>query len=232
LVDGGPDPVLLTSRLGQVLPFWQRRIDLVVATHADQDHLAGLVPVIERYRVPLVLEPPRMDDCSLAAHWRTVLVDSHTEVVQASRGMQIRFGKGLRLDVLHPRAEVVDDVAFDDNENSLVLRVVMGHRTMLLTADIGEQGEGDLLASGVPVRAELLKVAHHGAASSSSAAFLAAVDPQIAVISMEADSRFGHPSEEVLARLSAADCRVFRTDQDGTIEFITDGQRCWVKLHR
>jgi len=232
LVDGGPDPILLTSSLGPALPFWQRRIDLVVATHVDQDHLAGLVPVIERYRVPLALEPPRMDDCPLSARWHAVLAEAHTEVVQASRGMQIKLGKGLRLDVLHPRADVIDDTAFDDNENSLVLRVVMGHRTMLLTADIGEQGEGDLLASGLPVCADLLKVAHHGAASSSSAAFLAAVDPQIAVISMEADSRFGHPSEEVLARLSAADCRVFRTDRDGTIEFITDGQRCWVKLHR
>jgi len=86
LVDGGPDPVLLTSRLGPAPPFWQRRIDLVVATHADQDHLAGLVPVIERYRVPLALEPPRMDDCPLSARWHAVLAEAHTEVVQASRG--------------------------------------------------------------------------------------------------------------------------------------------------
>ena len=232
LVDGGPDPLTLTSRLGQILPFWQRRIDLVVATHADQDHLAGLIPIIERYRVAHVLESPTMDDDSaLSAHWHEQLAIAGIRCLPATRGTQVTLGKDLLLEVMHPPADAAREAETDDNQNSVVLTVSMGRCRILLTADIDAQIEEMLLREGVRLHATVLKVAHHGANSSSSADFLSAVNPQIAVISVGEDNRFGHPGEDVLCRLSTIGCQVYRTDSQGTVEFITDGQTYWVKLH-
>ncbi|GAG34386.1 unnamed protein product, partial [marine sediment metagenome] len=116
LVDGGPDPLVLTSRLGQILPFWQRRIDLVVATHADQDHLAGLIPIVERYKVAHAIEPPSMRETPLSAHWHEALAASGTRVILASRGMKVRLGDNLTLEVLHPPADAVNVTEDDANE--------------------------------------------------------------------------------------------------------------------
>lgn len=232
LVDGGPDPVLLSSRLGKALPFWQRRVDLVVATHADQDHLGGLMPVPERYDLPCVLEAPRMGEDPLGAHWHELLASAGTQVIPATRGMSVRLGEAVRLDVLHPRANGVPLAEGDANENSVVVRVVAGNCRILLTADIGQQAEGELVGTGQALDATVLKVSHHGSGSSSYPEFLSAVNPQIAVISVGQDNQFGHPAEAVLSRLEAMDCRVFRTDLDGTIEFITDGKRYWVRTSK
>ncbi|NLG50984.1 MAG: DNA internalization-related competence protein ComEC/Rec2 [Chloroflexi bacterium] len=230
LVDGGPDPLALASRLGQVLPFWQRRVDLVVATHADQDHLAGLVPVLERYRVGHVLQPATMGEGALVAQWQAALQASGAQVVEASRDTRIWLGDDLCVEVLHPPlADGRGLQEADDNRDSVVLRIHQDAFALLLTADIDAEVEAELLQTGQPLQATLLKVAHHGSSSATSDRFLAAVSPQIAVISVGADNRFGHPGADVLQRLELADCQVFRTDEQGTVEVVTDGQRCWVQ---
>jgi len=107
--------------------------------------------------------------------------------------------------------------------------VSMGEWSALLTADIDAETEAALMRQGAPLQADLLKVAHHGARGATSQAFLEAVGPQVALISVGADNDHGHPAPETLARLAAADVRVLRTDERGTLEVITDGERCWVR---
>jgi len=231
LVDGGPDPLLLSSRLGEVLPFWQRRIDLVVSTHADQDHVGGLEQVMERYQVAQVIESPTGGKDSLSARWPEQQAAAEGRLFAAARGMCVTLGKSLRLEVLNPSPQAGEGQA-DDNQSSVVLRVVMGRCRILLTADIDAEIEDDLLASGQALSATVLKVAHHGAATSSSARLLAAVNPQVAVIGVGEGNRFGHPSEEVLRRLSTIDCQVYRTDLQGTIELVTDGRAYWIKTRQ
>jgi competence protein ComEC len=135
------------------------------------------------------------------------------------------------LDVLHPSAQTTAPLD-DDNRASLVLRVTMGRFDLLLAGDIPVEAEQELLRTGLPLDAAILKVAHHGAGTSTSQAFLEAVDPRLAVISVGAENTFGHPADEVLARLSGADCRILRTDQRGCVEIITDGVDCWVRCER
>jgi competence protein ComEC len=229
LVDGGPDPLLLTSRLGQIMPFWQRRIDLVISTHVDQDHLGGLIPVVERYQVGQVIESPVTDNSPLSAHWREILAARGIKSLPAARGMKVALDEGVSLDVLHPANGSPSTVGNEGNLNSVVVKVVMGQCRVLLTGDINTQVERDLLDAGQAVDATVLKVAHHGADTASSAEFLAAVNPQLAIISVGKDNRFGHPTEPVLKRLQARDCQVLRTDQNGTIELVSDGQTFWTK---
>lgn len=231
LVDGGPDPLVLRSRLGEILPFWQRRIDLVISTHADKDHAGGLEGLGRHYRVGWVLEGPRRAKGNPGPSWAEPLVAAGAQRASLFQGMRVELGKGLRLEVLHPPPEVTGEPS-DDNRDSVVLRVVMGRCRLLLTADIDTQVEGELLAGGQALSATVLKVAHHGAATSSSAPFLAAVNPQVAVIGVGQGNRFGHPSEEVLRRLGAIGCQVYRTDLQGTIELVTDGRAYWLRASR
>ncbi len=229
LVDGGPSPTQLAWALGRQMPFWDRSLDLVVLTHPDDDHMTGLIPLFGRYRVERALTAARTLDAEEALHWREAADAAGLPIVVAERGMQIDLGRGVRLDVLHPEAAPPPSRAADDNNNSVVLRLTYGATSFLLTGDLEAEGEQVLLTSGQPLAAQVLKVAHHGSGRGTTAEFLSAVMPQLAVIQVGADNRFGHPAPEVLERLAVANVQVQRTDQHGTIEIVSDGRRLHVR---
>jgi competence protein ComEC len=230
LVDGGPSPSALTSALGRQIPFWDRSLDLVVMTHADSDHITGLAELLARYRVSGWLDNGLPGDSPVYAECQRLLEARQVSRHQIRAGDQVDLGHGIRLEVLHPPAESLLHTAAADNDNSLVLRLVWGEASFLFTGDVGAEAERLLLDSGQLLAADVLKVAHHGSGGSSTARFLAQVEPAYAVISVGADNRFGHPDEAVLARLGSVP--VLRTDQQGTVELVTDGQRLWIKTER
>jgi competence protein ComEC len=224
LIDGGPSPSALAAELGAVMPFWDRSLDLVVMTHPDSDHAAGLIPVFERYTVAAALDGVADGDSSAAA-WidATAMVRRQT----AMRGALIVAG-GARLAVLHPAfPQGVSEISNDD---SVVLRLEYGATSVLLTGDAQEAAEEELLASGLPLRADVLKVAHHGSNGSTSARFLSDVQPRMAVISVGPENRFGHPAPELLERLQGID--ILRTDQRGRIELVSDGKGWTARCER
>jgi competence protein ComEC len=226
LIDGGPTAGAISQALGRNLPFDDQRIDLAVLSHAQSDHLGGLIEVVRHYDVRAVLDNPRGGDSALYRDWLGTLSESQVHVTMADRGQEIDLGGGAMLQVLAPDG---DDVLLPDhdlNEASLVLRVTMGDVSFLLTGDLDENGERELLRSHADLSATVLKVGHHGSRTSTSEPFVAAVDPLIGVISVGDGNRFGHPAQAVLDRLE--DEMVLRTDRDGDVRFETDGVRLWV----
>ncbi len=230
LIDGGPDPVLMSARLGETLPFWQRRVDLLLVTHPDSDHLSGLVPLVENYQVERIVQGGSMGKSSLGTEWQRRLEAGGIHAQYVQRGDCILMGE-TRLRVLHP-ADDLPYHAWDENERSLVVMLEYGRFRMLFTGDIGAQAEAELLNADADLSATVLKISHHGSNAGSTEAFLAEVAPQVALVSVGAENRFGHPSPAVLERLAAIEARVFRTDTSGTIELITDGQQLWIKTKR
>lgn len=229
LVDGGPSPTTLLNELGAVLPFWDRSLDLVVLTHPDGDHITGLIPLLDRYRVAQVLDVPQSDIAPEAVPWLERLRAHDVPRSYALRGMRLPVGDVL-LTVLHPGPDPLTGTASDDNNNAIVLRVDYGRFSVLLTGDAEREAEEALIAAGLPLRADVLKVGHHGSNGSTSAVFIAAVRPRLAVISVGQGNPFGHPHPTVLERLAGIE--VLRTDQRGRIEVISDGERMWVKTAR
>jgi competence protein ComEC len=234
LVDGGPSPQAISLELGRHMPFWDRSIDLLVLTHPHHDHLAGLVEVMRRYRVGQVLYPDLDYDSPVYDEWRRLIKEKGVKDTLAGAGQQIDLGDGAVIEVLNPQTTLLAGTESDVDNNSVVLRLSAGGITFLLTADIMREAEWELIMKRAGLTSTVLKVAHHGADTSTSPEFLAVVNPQIAVISAGEDNKFGHPSGEVIRRLEQrlGPENIYRTDKHGTIEFITDGKKLWVKVER
>ncbi|MGC8839638.1 MAG: ComEC/Rec2 family competence protein, partial [Anaerolineae bacterium] len=231
LVDGGPDPQVLQRALGKVLPFWDRSLDLVALTHPDGDHAGGLVGLLERYRVGRALAAGLPADEPAARQWHVQVEEAGLPLVVAQRGMVLDLGGGALGEVLHPPGDTPAPLP-GDNNGSLVLRVRFGGVALLLTGDLEQGGEEVLLRSGQPLQSAVLKVAHHGSARGTTSAFLEAVGPDLAIVSVGTGNRFGHPAAAVLERLAERGIGVLRTDLRGTVEVLTDGQSLWVRTER
>ncbi|MEE9583408.1 MAG: MBL fold metallo-hydrolase, partial [Dehalococcoidales bacterium] len=205
-------------------------IELVVLTHPQADHLTGLVEVLKRYKVEQVLYPDLDYDSLIYQEWLKLLEEKNIKSTIAQAGQQIVLGE-LALLVLNPPNPPLTGTDADTNNNSLVLHISMGEISFLLTADIMWEAEFELLSRRAITAITVLKIAHHGSATSTTAEFLAVASPQLAVISVGEDNDFGHPNQEVIARLEELlGAENIYITYHGTIEFITDGERLWVRV--
>lgn len=232
LVDGGPDPQKINLELSKKLPFWNRTIDLMVSTQPQADHITGLVEVLQRYKVKRVFEPGVSYNSFVYHEWLKLVENKEIRHEIARAGQEIDLGSGIKMEVLNPQARLFEETTSDVDNNGIVVRLNWGEVSFLFTADIRQEAEFELIEQRAKLKSTVLKVAHHGSKTSTMPQFLAVVDPELAVISVGADNKFGHPSPEVVERLvdSLGENKLYRTDKDGTIEFITDGERLWVKI--
>ena len=225
LVDGGFYPSILNDQLGRQMPFWDRDLDILVATHPDADHVAGLVDVFDRYTIDQLITDG--GELGISSTYDALLLAaeaSETVVHPAQAGEIIEIGDGVRLEVVHPSAYFDTE---DRNDNSVSFRLLYGDFSLLLTGDAEEPAEQAMLAQGYPLNALVFKAGHHGSRTSSSMPFLEAIQPQIIIVSAGVDNRFGHPHPEMLERAQAIGATVLRTDELGTIEVMTDGETMW-----
>ncbi|MCH8049047.1 MBL fold metallo-hydrolase [Patescibacteria group bacterium] len=218
LIDGGPDTRVLT-RLGEVMPFWDKSIDLVVVTHPDADHITGLVSVFERYKVKNVLWTGKRKDTKVFEAFVQALEKEGAREVVARAGQKILFeGSKAELEILYPN-EGIDIQQEKSNETSIIIRLVYGEYKVLLLGDTIKKIEKGLVKSEQELEADILKIAHHGSKTSTARELLEVVRPEIAIISVSKDNRYGHPSAQTLASLTEYGIKIRRTDQEGTIFF-------------
>ena len=226
LIDGGPDPDLTLRRLGEHLPFWQRRLDVLVLTHPHEDHVAGLLPALERFEVGMVVDPGR--PYANPSYPRFLALANHEPgavIRQAQAGDVIPLGPAARLRVLYPSAEDVAGLLPEDDINNASVVLLLESRTFraLLTGDAEAPVERRLLERGMLSRVDVLKVGHHGSDSSSLPAMLAVLRPAVALISCGVDNEYGHPHAITLDHLAAVPgLRIRRTDLEGTLEVVVD----------
>lgn len=223
LIDGGPGMAVL-ERLAKELPWFDRTIEVVIATHSDQDHLEGLLHVIERYTVNLVLLPQMPHTTQLQEAWLEKLIHALKEKQIAYRfawaGQDITVGAS-KLTVLAPfhNDENIIAPGRKTNNAAVVSRVDYHDVSFLFTSDVEAALEKMLVErQAAALNADILKVGHHGSKTSTTPDLLRSVTPALAVISVGENNRFGHPHPQTLERLK--NIQVLRTDQMGTIRFL------------
>ncbi|MEK7631486.1 MAG: MBL fold metallo-hydrolase [Patescibacteria group bacterium] len=215
VVDGGPRQDFV-QEVDSHVPVTDRAVDLLVATHADADHITGLVGLVESGRVVnALINRDATKQTKVYQHLLAALAKQEVNVIEAQAGQEYTFGE-VRVRVLWPSVAGLA-AAKESNEKSIVLRVSYGSQDLLLTGDAPDTVEKQLLQQGSALDAEVLKVGHHGSKYSSIAVFLQAVSPDIAIVSVGAKNRYGHPASRVLADLEKLGIEVLRTDVLGDI---------------
>ncbi|MEP6695114.1 MAG: ComEC/Rec2 family competence protein [Chloroflexota bacterium] len=222
LIDGGPDPARLIEELGASLPPWRRRIDVIALTHAHLDHAAGLIAALDRYEVGMTLEPVGLNPGPLADLWAAGIARAHAVRHAVRAGQRLRVGAAM-ISVLSPEEDPRVDTP------SLVLHVELGRFSALFMGDATDEALADLLLHPEGLRSRVYVPPHHGAATPHGVTLVQAVHPELALISVGAGNRYGHPTPETLAALSGI--TTFRTDRDGTVEVSLDGPGLVVRAH-
>ncbi|MES2459576.1 MAG: ComEC/Rec2 family competence protein [Armatimonadota bacterium] len=239
VIDGGGKPGTDETAGGDpgnqvVVPYLRSRgistVDVLVATHADDDHAQGLNAVAGRLTVRAALINGFPGTSKPYNRLLARLRSRRVPLDIARRGQTLSLGDGVRLQVLSPTDKAILYGRSASNNQSIVLRVIYGKSRFLFTGDAEEEEEKDMLSTKqISLEADVLKIGHHGSRGSSQATFLDAVHPSVAVISAGRKNNFGHPHPEVLSRLRQRGVRVFRTDQQGAITIETDGKQLSIK---
>lgn len=195
-------------------------LDLVIGTHPHSDHIGGLVNVLQSIPVDEVIDPGVVHTTKTFEDYLTLIDQKDITFTEGRAGMSRDLGGGASMKVLHPSSPSSSDL----NNASVVVRVTFGKTSFMLTGDAESESESQILSRGYALNSTVLKVGHHGSRTSTSSAFLSAVNPSVAVIMCGTGNSYGHPHEETLAKLANAGVDIYRTDVQGTIVITTDGQ--------
>lgn len=219
LVDGGPQNKVV-QELGEVMPFFDKSIDLVILTHPHADHVDGLVEVLKRYKVGAIIftgvdfKNPSYDEFLREINQQNIpflIAESETD---------LRLGEIL-LDVIYPFKELIGEKFKNPNNSSVAVKLMYEDVSVLLTGDLEKEAEEELIKSGVDLKADIFKAGHHGSKTSSTKAFLNKVKPRVVVIQSGKGNKFGHPNKETLENLEVMGVeRIYKNDLEGRVEFV------------
>lgn len=216
VVDGGPDMNRMADLLQRDMGYFNSTLDLVVVSHPDSDHINGLMEVLRRFEVKVLLIN-YLDENPLLVDLLQVAQERGIEVKIAKPDQDIIVDSTTAIDVIAPSEEISDD-AQNDNDRSIVFRLVAGKHSFLFTGDAEVGEESAILKEGHNIKTTYLKGGHHGSTTSSSENFLKAVDAQFVIFQNGKDNSYGHPAEEVMTRVASLGSLVYNTSLSGTVE--------------
>ncbi len=240
VVDGGPGDKM-AGCLSSYMPFWDRSIDMVLNTHPQQDHLEGLVGVLANYKVKMIATTGVVNMTELYREWEKAIKVEGAKIYIPKAGDRVVFdskqarlparqGSTLSMDILWPGADKIVEWAAnppkDSNESSIVFRLNYGGFCAYFTGDIPKE----ILEDVIDKKCQVLKVAHHGSKTGTSEKIVEEVSPEIAIVQVGKNNRFGHPTKEVLDMLVSKGVKTVRNDTNGVIEIESEGREYRVKV--
>lgn len=192
-------------------------IDYMISSHYDSDHLSGLIGCLNAFDVENVIGSNYEHDSKLYGSFMEAVDEEGLTMQYPKVGERFHFGDAEFM-ILSPK-----EIGSDSNANSVAIKLTYGDNSFIFTGDANVASEKNMCSSGLDLSCDVLSVGHHGSATSSSSRFLEKTLPEYAVISCGADNNYGHPHEEVVQLLEAMEIEVFRSDVQGTVVAVSDG---------
>lgn len=240
LVDGGPTNIIL-SRLSKEMSYFDREIDVIVATHPDADHVTGLIPVLEKYKVDTIVLSSSDGSTQVFDDFNKQVADEKSVIQIAHTGDVIDFHDGVIVQILYPQKNYREKKN-DTNDASVSMVINYGEQSFLLTGDLPTAKENKLFESGLtnlrPRREStdskiiVYKAGHHGSKTSSGEQLLSYIKPEYTIVSAGKNNKYGHPNVETIERLQKYTKEIISTIDRGSIYFVTDGRMMEVETSK
>jgi len=217
LIDGGPDGLVL-EKIGRILPYTDRTIDVLILTHPHADHLVGLIAILERYQVNTVIYTGANYSDPGYRYFQEIIKQKVPKIVLADSQIALDLNDNCRLSVLFPFTSLVGQDFKNINNSSIVTKLDCGSRNILLMGDAEKEVEAELINNYPNLKTSVLKLGHHGSKTASSPEFLDQTNPELAIILVGKDNKYNLPSPEVIDKLRELNLKVIRTDNDGGLK--------------
>jgi len=220
LIDAGPN-----SSRSKFMSYLDRqdikKLDYVIATHPDEDHIGGMSDVIKKYDVDTFIAPKKISNTKTFENMVQALRNKDIKITLPKPGSKLEMGDNVSAEIMAPNSSSYPDT----NNYSVVLKITYGNTKFLFTGDAEKESEQEMLDRNYDISADVLKVGHHGSSSSTSQEFLNRVNPTIAIISCGKNNKYGHPTKKIVNRLKKKNIQIYRTDVDGNIILKSDGHK-------
>lgn len=239
LIDGGRNDRVL-EKISKEMSYFDRHIDVVVATHPDADHITGLIPILTKYEVSTIITSPHPGRTGISEELKKGIANERAKVHVAKKGDVIDFGDGVVAHILYPTQNQRIKES-ETNDTSVSMVITFGEESVLLTGDLPIAYEDELLGNLISLRQSresaisnvtIYKAGHHGSKTSSGEQLLSYIKPEYAVISAGKDNSYGHPNPEAMSRLETYSKEILSTIDRGTITFLLDGKGVKVKTDK
>jgi competence protein ComEC len=199
-----------------------KKLDYVIATHPDEDHIGGMSSIIRKYDIYKFYAPKKTANTITFESMITALRNKNMKInVPIPRATELNLGKKTTAEIIAPNSTMYEDT----NNYSIVLKITYGNTKFLFTGDAENKSEDEMIDKNYDLSADVLKVGHHGSSTSTSEKFLDKVNPKIAIISCGKNNKYGHPTKNTINKLKRKNIQIYRTDVDGTVLLISDGNK-------
>ncbi len=215
LIDGGEN-TSVTEKISKKLPFWEKHIDVIIISHPDKDHIEGVFTAMKQYTIGTIFLSGVHHNSNLTSRFQKITQEKNIKLIFTHSKIDFRIHDFV-FDIVFPKTSNMGKIFQKVNNSSLVVRMYNKNNSILFTGDIEKKTENTILSTPAKLKSDILKVAHHGSHSSTTLAFLKAVSPKKALISAHHDNVFGHPSENILKRLSFFSVSTFVTKKNGEV---------------
>ncbi|WP_333861259.1 ComEC/Rec2 family competence protein [Clostridium sp.] len=219
LIDAGP-----TKNTNKLLSYLNsiniKKLDYVIATHPDEDHIGGMSTIIDTYPIGKFYAPKKTVTTRTFENMITELKSKNMKINVPTAGMHLDLDENTKAEIIAPNNNNYEDT----NNYSIVLKISYGNTKFLFTGDAEKLSEKEILDKNYDISSNVLKVGHHGSSNSTSDEFLDKISPEIAIISCGENNKYGHPHKETLRKLKKRNIRIYRTDIDGTIILTSNGR--------